>query len=64
MSLAVKALASRYSKQYFEKLRQLLLSNTSTHHRRAASDRQQKDFELDLEVVYDRDKKVEEIVFK
>ena len=64
MSLAVKALASRYSKQYFDKLRHLLLNNTATKDPSATAKKRQADFELDLEVVYDHNKKVEEIIFK
>lgn len=64
MSLAVKSLASRYSKQYFDKLRKLLLHNSTTEDTPVTATKRQADFELDLEVVYDHDKKVEEIIFK
>lgn len=64
MSLAVKVLASKYSKQYFDKLRKLLLSDANTASPSVTPNHEQAGFELDLEVVYDHDRKVEEVIFK
>lgn len=62
MTLAVKKLASKYSKQYLDRLRNLLLDKSyqGTQDNNSGSI----DFELDLEVVYDQRKKVEDVVIK
>ncbi len=61
MALSVRSLAHQYSKQCFDKLSKLLLDRNMKPATHTSSN---SDFELDLEVVYDRRKKVENVVFK
>lgn len=62
MTLAVKKLASKYSKQYLDRLRNLLLEKSYAG--ALENNSGPIDFELDLEVVYDQRKKVEDVVIK
>ncbi len=63
MALSVRSLASNYSSQYLDKLSKLLLSKGTTKQATQKS-LPAYDFELDLEVVYDRRRKVSDIIIK
>ena len=66
MTSAARTLANIYSNPYFHKLRKLLLPGTTASAEPAKQQLSENpiDFELDLEVVYDIEKRVEDIVIK
>ncbi len=65
MALSVRSFAHQYSKQCVNKLTRLLLDRSyRMPHNKATDSGSTQDFELDLEVVYDHSRKVEDILIK